>query len=352
MKHRSILFLAALAIVITGCNRSSGSGSNSGTTATGGAKLKIVYIPKNTGNPYFDQVIKGFQQASSEIGADFSTTAPATDDPTSQVPIIKSQIQNGVDVIAISPNSPDALNSVLDEAKAKGITVITVDADLVGNESHRDAAVLPADFSLIGPAQVELLGSLIGYEGDFAILSSSTTAPNQNAWIAKMKDALATNPKYAKMHLIDTVYGEDDPSKSTTACEGLIAAHPTLRGIIAPTSQGFPSCAQVVTIGGTYPGGPHAVGKGIVVTGLSTPNAIKSYIAKGTITAFQLWAPLNEGYIATYLGEQIHDKKLTPAAGATFKTPKFGDAKLTDKLEVIAGPLITFDKKNIGQYDY
>ena len=37
-------------------------------------------------------------------------------------------------VIAIAPNSPDAMNQVLDEARAKGILVLAVNGDLVGNE--------------------------------------------------------------------------------------------------------------------------------------------------------------------------------------------------------------------------
>ena len=191
-------------------------------------------------------------------------------------------------------NSPDALNTVLDQAKAKGITVITVDADLSGNESHRDAAVLPADFAEIGPGQVELLGKLTDYEGEFAILSATTDAPNQNAWIAKMKETLA-QPKYSKMKLVETVYGDDEPQKSTTECEALLSKHPNLRGIISPTSVGLAAAAPVVERAGVYPGGAHAVGKGLQLTGLSTPNQLKKFVKNGTVSAFQLWAPYNEG---------------------------------------------------------
>jgi ABC-type sugar transport system substrate-binding protein len=45
--------------------------------------VKIVYIPKNTGNPYFDSIIRGFEQACLEIGCEFTTTAPATAEATS-----------------------------------------------------------------------------------------------------------------------------------------------------------------------------------------------------------------------------------------------------------------------------
>ena len=104
--------------------------------------IDIVYIPKNTGNPYFDSIIGGFEKACSEIGCNFTTTAPATAEATSQIPFIAEQIQRGVDVLAISPNSPDALNDLFDEARAEGIVVLIVNSDIPGSEEHRDAAIL------------------------------------------------------------------------------------------------------------------------------------------------------------------------------------------------------------------
>lgn len=347
MKSASITLLFAGCLLV-GCSSNS---SEPTPTASSTTRLKIVYIPKNTGNPYFSEVQKGFEDAAKEINADFVTTAPAIADATSQIPTIKEQIQRGVDVIAITPNSPDALNTVLDQARAKGITVVTVDADLVGNETHRDACVLPADFDEIGPSQLDLLAKQIGSEGNFAILSATTDAPNQNAWIAKLKTALA-DPKYSRMKLIDTVYGDDDPQKSTTECEALLAKYPDLRGIISPTSVGLAASAQVVERMGVYPGGPKATGKGLVLTGLSTPNQLRKAVDKGVVTSFQLWSPRDEGYVAAILAKGIHDKTITPTAGGTFKAGSKDGLKFSDKLEVIAGPLVTFDKANISKYDF
>jgi len=124
-----------------------------------GEGIDIVYIPKNTGNPYFDSIIRGFEQACMELGCNFTTTAPATAEATSQIPFVEEQIQRGVDVLAISPNSPDALNDAFDEARSKGIAVLIVNSDIPGNEEHRDAAVLPMDFDITGASQVELMGS-------------------------------------------------------------------------------------------------------------------------------------------------------------------------------------------------
>ena len=39
------------------------------------AKTEVVYIPKNTGNPYFDSIIKGFEVGAEKYGYNFSTVA-------------------------------------------------------------------------------------------------------------------------------------------------------------------------------------------------------------------------------------------------------------------------------------
>ncbi len=349
MFTRSIL-LSLLVVLVCGCSSPS---APSGTTTTPavGAKTKVVFIPKNTGNPYFNRVAVGLTEAAPGLNLEFDTQAPATADATSQLPVIKDQVQRGVQVIILSSNSPDALNEALDQAKAKGVAIITVDSDLTGNEEHRDAGVLPTDFSLIGPAQLELMGKLMNYEGEFAILSATTDAPNQNAWIAGMKDALK-DAKYSKMKLVEIVYGDDEPQKSSTEAESLLTKHPNLRGILSPTSVGLAAAAQVLETAGVYPGGPKATGGGVALTGLSTPNQMKKAVEKRVVTAFQLWDPADMGSIAAYLGVQISSKKLTLKVGDEVDVPGKGKFKVGEKNVIFAGPLLTFDKANIGKYDF
>ena len=254
-------------------------------------------------------------------------------------------------VIAISPNSPDALNTTIDDARAKGIKIITVDADLTGNEGRRDAAVLQVDFSQVGPAQVELLGKYIDYEGKFAILSATTDAPNQNAWIAGMKKAL-TEAKYAKMQLVEIAYGDDQDQKSLTECEGLLTKHQDLRGIISPTTVGVAACAQAVKSAGVYPGGANAKGKGVVVVGLGMPSAMRAYIKDGIIPAVALWDPANMGAVAGHLAVGLTKGTIKPAVGASFDVPGLGSRQFGEKNIIIAGPLLEFNKGNVDQYKF
>ncbi len=346
MKKKTLIVLLVL-LTSLGCIFNAYAGGQqeaaAGAEAKTAADLDIVYIPKNTGNPYFDSIIGGFKKASEELGFSFTTVAPATAEATSQIPFIKTQIQRGVDVIAISPNSPDALNQVFKQAMDKGIKIIIVNSDIPGSEDYRDAAVLPMDFEVTGSSQIELMGSLIDYEGDIAIVSATTDAPDQNYWIEGMKETLK-NSKYSKMKLVDIVYGDDDPQKSTTEAEALLTKYPELRGIISPTTVGVAASAQVVENAGRAPQ--------LQVTGLGTPNQMRRFVKNGTVTAFALWSPFDEGYLAAYLSAALATGEINATEGAKFNVPGLGDREIGGKRIVITGPPTVFDKNNIDNFDF
>jgi rhamnose transport system substrate-binding protein len=327
------------------------AGTAAPTSNGTGAGVNIVYIPKNTGNPYFDSIIRGFEQACAETGCNFTTVAPATADATSQIPFVTDQIQRGVNVIAISPNSPDALNSVFDQARSKGILVMVVNSDVPGNETHRDLAVLPMDFNITGASQVELMGSLINYQGKIAILSATADAPDQNFWIQGMKTALKES-KYSGMQLVDIVYGNDDPQKSLTECEGLLSKYPDLRGIISPTTVGVAASAQCVQAAGRYPGGPNAVGAGLEVTGLGTPNQMRPFVKAGVVKAFALWSPYDEGYLSGNLAVQIVKGVTKVGVGNNFTIPNLGQRTFGALDAIITGPPTVFTPANIDNFNF
>ena len=317
------------------------------STAFAADPVKIVFVGKNTGNPYFDGIIQAFKDTCGpKIACSFEFVAPATAEATSQIPFIEAQIQKKVDVIATSPNSPDALNGVFDEARKAGILVLSLNGDITGSESHRDAAILPTDFDKVGENQVELMGSLINYEGDVAILSATTEAPDQNKWInGGMKSSFTSNPKYSKMHLVDIVYGDDQPEKSTTEMEALLAKYPNLKGVISPTTVGIAAAAQVVETAG--------VADKVAVTGLGTPNQMRPFIKDGTVKAFQLWSPYNEGLLAAYFSVGVKNGTIKNEVGQKFDVPTLGTITINanNSMNTQAG-LTTFDASNIDKFNF
>lgn len=350
-----ISLLLMLTLVLTACQSgattttaatTAATTTAAGTTATTQASgdVKIMFIPKNQGNPYFEAIIKGFEDAAGTLGITFETTGPATAEATSQIEYVEAAVQNGFDVIFIAANSNDALNPTFDAAREAGVKIVIINQDIPGSEAHRDAAILPTDFTIVGASQVECLGQVIDYKGKIAILSATTDAPDQNFWIEGMKKTLAEDSKYAEMELVEVVYGDDQPEKSTTEMEALMTKYPDLRGVISPTTVGVSAAAKVVQT--------KKKGAEIAVIGLGLPSQMKEFIKDGTIKQFQLWNPVDQGYLAAYFGLALAKGDVEAKEGATFEAGKLGSFTLGKDAVIITGPPFTFDASNIDQFSF
>lgn len=317
--------------------------------------LRIVYMPQNTGNPYFERIYKGFTDTCAELGCEVIFSAPATAEATAQIPFIQEQVQRGIDVLAIQPNSVDALNAVLDDVRAQGVIVITTNNDITGNEEHRDASINAVDFNLVGRNLLDHMYDLLGGAGKFAILSATTDAPAQNQFIEEplgVKDLLATDPKYAEMELLEVAYGDDVPQKSLTECEALLTKYPDLDAIMAPTTVAVAAAAQCVESAGVQPGGPNAADGGVIVTGLGMPNQMRPFVESGTVESFDLWDPAHMGVATVYLAKGLVDGTIELGEGKTFEAGPLGTLTFGPNNLVNVGGLFKFDKSNIGDFDF
>ena len=328
----------------SGGSASSGSSASSSASAAGGLKtgLKVFVIPKNLGNPYFttsDSVKSGGALAAlgtlGETGTETSGTAAT---PASQIPAIQAAITKGANALIVSATDPTALCPTLKSAMAKGITVVTYDSDA---PTCRSLFINQASTAQIGTSEVDLLAKQINSTGDIAIVSAAASAPNQNAWIGFMKTELK---KYPKMHLVSTVYGNDDPTTATQVTQGLLQKYPNLKGIISPTTVGILAAAQVLDTA-KYRGK-------IALTGLGTPDSLKKYVADGTIQAFELWNPANLGYLAGYAAVNFASKKITSSTGGSFTAGKLGKFTVGADGTILLGPPFVFNKANISQFNF
>jgi rhamnose transport system substrate-binding protein len=305
---------------------------------------KIVFIPKNMGNPYFDALSKGFEQASGELGFEYEYLGPADATATSQIEFIKTQIQRGVNAIVVSPNSADALDEVYTEARDAGIQMINVNNDMEENEQYRDACILPCDHGILGGLEVEAMSKLLNGEGgQIAILTSTTDSPDQLAWIAQMEEALA-QPEYSNMELVEIAYGNDDPQKSLTETEALVTKYPDLKGIIAPTTVAIAAAAQALETAG--------VGGKIQLTGFGTPNEMRSFVKSGTCKEFILWDPFEQGYLASYLAVGVSNGTIKYEEGQTFSAPGLENRVMGPDCRVLANDPIVFNAENIDNFDF
>jgi rhamnose transport system substrate-binding protein len=310
----------------------------------GDGVIKVTYIPITSGIPYFDPIIQGMKDAVEKRGGEFSMIAPNEVSPTSQIPLIKTQIQRDVDVICISPNSVDAMNEVLAEAREKGIKVLTVNDDILGHEEYRDGSILSADYNRLAEDSFKVFAEKMGHKGTFVVLSSTTDAPFQNNQIAIYKSIMSRDAKYAEMEMVEVLYGNDEPLKSLTEAEAALQKYPDLDGIMSPTTVGVIAAAQAVENADKQ--------DQITVYGLGTPNQCRNYIKSGVLAGAMLWDTYRTGYVAGDIAIQLAKGVLVLSKGSEVAVDAYSSVKVLANNVMYAGPPLDLGVENIDKHDF
>jgi rhamnose transport system substrate-binding protein len=305
-----------------------------------------VLVPKNLGNPYFDTGNTGAQEAAGELGITVLYQGSATADASEQITLLNSLIAQQVCGLAISANDSDALVPTGQAAMEAGIAVVTWDSAIA--PAGRDLHINQAELEGIGRVQIEMASRLAGSDGgQIAILSATSTAPNQNAWIEVMEQVL-TEAEYANLELVEVVYGDDDDTKSYNEAQALFTKYPDLKVIIAPTTVGIAASARAVT-------DAELIGQ-VFVTGLGTPNQMREYVKNGSAPEFALWNPADLAYLSVYAMHALATGEIEAQAGATFTAGRLGEYTVQDDpdlgLNVLLGMPFVYDGDNIDDFDW
>jgi rhamnose transport system substrate-binding protein len=303
--------------------------------------VTYVLVPKNLGNPYFDTANKGAQEAAAELGVTVTYQGTSTADATQQIQLLNSLISQQVSGLAISANDSDALVPTGREAMESGIPVVTWDSAI--SEGGRTVHIVQAVSAGIAAVQIQMASDLAGGSGQIAILSATSTAPNQNEWIELMREELQ-KPEYAGLELVDVVYGDDEDTKSYTEAQALMRTYPDLKVIISPTTVGIAASARAVQ-------DADAVGR-VFVTGLGTPNQMREYVTSGAAPQFALWNPSDLGYLAIHTLHAIASGQISGTPGDSFSAGKLGNYTVADDGTVLLGEPTVFDVNNINDFDF
>jgi rhamnose transport system substrate-binding protein len=338
-KRLIVLFgiVGAVAAVTAGMLASLGTAGQSKASKS----YKVFFLPKFIGIPVFTQNGLGAKEAAKKLGDKVTYNGPTEASATKQVTFIDSAVRQGYKGIIISADDPNATAPALKRARARGVKVVSYDADT--QTSARTIYVSPPAAKDLGYFEVEWLGSQIGYKGQIAILSAAPTAANQNLWIKYMKQALKTK-KYRGMKLVKIAYGNDNDTQSAQQTQSLLQAYPSLKGIIAPTTVGVAAAARVISQA-------HKCSS-VRLTGLGLPNQMRSYVKSGCVKKVGLWNEKDFGYLAMYVMHNVLTGKLTGKVGETITAGRLGKRTVKRGGTIILSKPLVFTKANIDKYHF
>lgn len=347
--RRSVAAVAVLALGVlpmAACTKKNESdGAAGGTAATGAAtgsgdKIKVAFVPKLQGIPYFEAMNSGGKKAADELGnIEWLYQGPTQADAAAQADIVRSFIQQKVNALIVAPNDPDSMAPLLKQAQDAGIKVATSDTD--APNSVREVFVNQATAQGIGEGLTDALLEKMGGKGSYAIVSCGQTAENLNAWIKVQRAYTAS--KYPQAKIVDVVYAGEDQARATQMATDLMNAHPDLTGLVGECTSSAPGVAQAVRDAGK-------VGK-VFTVGLGTPQAMKPYLEDGSSSASILWNVENLGFLTAWAGAQLAEGKSFEAKNnVNSDMPEIAFDSGTK--ELLLGPPLRITKDNVDQFDY
>ena len=300
-------------------------------------KTVVAMMPKAKGDPYFVSCRQGAEAAAQELGVELLWDGPTDLDPAKQNEVVEGWITRGVDTIAVSVENSEGISTVLRKARAKGIKVMTWDAD--AQPDARDFFVNQATAQGIGYTVADEVARLLGGKGSFAVVTASLSAANQNEWMKHIKARLADKHPGVKLATIRPSDGDRDRAFSET--QTILRVYPDVKVIAAIAAPAVPGAAEAVK----------QSGRGDVkVTGLSLPNMCKPYVHAGVIESVVLWKTQDLGYLVVQAAKAMQDGTLRPGS-ASISAGRLGNIEIRADNVMLGSPFI-FTKQNIDQFNF
>lgn len=376
MTRRGFVKVAAAsgaALALAGCSSSDDdSGSTSGSadasteeeeTASAVEGLTVAFIPKVTGNAFFESANNGAQEYAEEWGLTVDYIGDSTASVSAQVAVINQAIANGVDAICISTVDASGVSDALQSATDAGIVVATWDSD--ANPEDRTLMVSQGTPEVLGQMLIDMACTGLEYRGidpttdevSYVWHYSQATVTDQNSWYAAAEEIIAADyPNWTCAH--DNYYSEQDSEKAITIGEAVLDANPDIDLIICNDSTALPGQCQA------------AENKGydattVTITGFASPQSMVDYCSNGTLVNWGLWDCAVQGAMGCYCAAYIAaGNEVT--VGDTISIPSIGDVTVesndsiaegaetadTNNGVVLLPERLVFTEENMNDYDF
>lgn len=325
--------------------------------------VTVVFVPKLTGNAFFESANEGAQKFAAEWGFTVKYDGSPEASVANQVTVINNAINQGMDAVCVSSVDATGLDDVMKEAKAAGLAVVTWDSDVSGDA--RTVMVSQGTPEQLGEMLVGMLADSLTNRGKnikedeikYCWHYSQATVADQNSWHVAGEEFIKANyPNWVNV-APDNYYSEQDAEKAISVGEAILTAHPDLDGIICNDSTALPGQAQAAqNLGKTK--------ADISITGFAAPNSMKDYCRADILERWGLWDCQIQGGLGCYLAYhlasgnevKVGDKIDVPGIGEVEVHPNTildPDAYTADDSGVVLLPERTvFTIENMDNYDF
>ncbi|SDT46398.1 ABC transporter substrate-binding protein [Microlunatus soli] len=219
-----VAIIAALALIMTGCQRGAGGGDD---------KLTVALISKGFQHQFWQAVKAGAEERAKELGVEMTFDGPASEtEVDAQLQMFQTAIDRHPDAIGFAALDPEACIPQMEAAKTADIPVVEFDA---GCDSDIPVNISKTDSKVAGATAAEHMAKELKGKGEVGIVGhsqvNSTGVERRDGFVEKIKS------DYPGIKIVDIQYGDGDHLKSADIAKAMIAGHPQLKGLYG-TNEG------------------------------------------------------------------------------------------------------------------
>jgi simple sugar transport system substrate-binding protein len=254
-------------------------------------------VVKIAGIPWFNRMEEGVKEfGKTTPGVTAVQVGPAEADPAQQLKMIEDLVAKKVDVLAIVPMDPGAIEGVSKRAMERGIIVVTHEAD---SQKNTMADIEAFDNSAFGAALNEGLSKCMGNTGKWTSFVGSLGSRTHVQWA----DGGAANAKtHPGMVLVDAKNeSADDANKAYEKAKEILKKHPDIKGFQGSASGDIIGIGRAVEEAGLQ--------SKICVFGTGLPSQASKLLDSGAIKGIGFWDPKNAGIAMNKVAKLLLEKK-------------------------------------------
>lgn len=280
---------AGLTIALSGCTTIGESDPTTlatnatAETAATATDMTMVTVVKANTIPWFQRMKQGVETFAERTGIDARQEGADDVSPEKQVAIIQDLVAQQPTAITVVPNSPEAVESVLSQAREQGIIVVSHEATGLKNV---DIDIEAFDNASYGSDIMANLGECTGGTGGYVQFVGGLTAKTHMEWVEAAYSYQQEN--FPDMERVETpIESTDDQETAYQRAKEILAKYPDLAAFQGSAGNDVPGIARAVQEAGLE--------DQVCVMGTSIPSVANQYLADGSIDKIFFWDPALAG---------------------------------------------------------
>lgn len=304
-------------------------------------QIDVAFLPKSVGGAWYTAMYSGVEAYAAETGSTSYQSGPSAGDAAAQNRCVQDAVAGGVEVIAVSPFSPEQIDVELGKAREEGIIVISNEGDALENIDYDIEAF---DNTVFGTMAADKMAEGMGGKGEIIVFVGSLSSTSHMGWAQAIVDRMAEAYPDITIANEGGVFIEtgNNAANSYEKAKEALKAYPNATGVFCPSSTDTPSIALAIQEAGLT--------NQITYVAVGLPNATRTYIEDGSIDVLMSWNPADVGNAMCRAASAVK-------AGIELKTGDdlgvFGFNSIEVNGKVIKGTewnMITAE--NVGDFDY